>query len=87
MNFHWERGLLLEEGCAWSDESPHTGAIAHLGELPYHDHQYQVTWLDAARCIVKDFAGKPVELYATEDVAVGAVEATVRAAGHTVYGV
>lgn len=93
MKFHWSQGsrvggrsserLLLEEGYRWSDESPPSGAVAVILELPYPGHPYQVTWLGVASS-VKDFVDRPSERYSTQDAAIAAVEATVTAAGHTV---
>lgn len=84
MDFHWDRGLLLEAGYAWSDESPPRGAIAHVMQLP--GGVYQVTWL-GVRSSVPEFQERPSAQYATQDVAIAAVEADVRADGHTVNGV
>ena len=85
MNFHWEKGLLLEEGATWSDELPPAGAIAHVMELPHPEHPYQVTWL-GARSSVHDFEELPSAQYATQDVAIKVVQAEVRAKGHTING-
>ena len=57
MDFHWDRGLLLQAGYAWSDESPPRGAIAHVMRLP--GGVYQVTWL-GVRTSVHDFQGAAV---------------------------
>lgn len=38
VNFHWDRGQLLEEGHTWSDELPPAGVVAHVGELPIPAH-------------------------------------------------
>jgi hypothetical protein len=96
MDLHWEQGsragergsswLVLEEGHRWSDLSPPPGAVAHVMELPYPSHPYQVTWLGQASA-VQDFVGRPSEQYATQDAAIDAVETTLRAAGHTIDGV
>ncbi len=93
MDFHWEQGsgvrssewLVLEEGFGWSAELPPNGAIAHVAQLPVPDYPYQLSWLGAASS-VKDSVDRPSETFATEDVAIAAAEATVRAAGHTVNG-
>ena len=83
MKFHWDRGFLLQQGYALSDELPPAGAIAEVFRLP--NGEYQVTWLGARS--VQDFLDRPSAQYATQDAAIAIVEAEVRAGGHIIGGV
>lgn len=87
MDFHWDWGCdtLFEPGHGCSDLLPPAGSIVQILHPPHFP--YQVTWLGAARSTTQDFKDLQPVTYDTFDVAVAAVEATVRAAGHTVGGV
>ena len=87
MDFHWDWGCntLFEPGHGCSKVTPPAGSIVVIIHPP--TRPFQVTWLGAQRSTTQDFKGRTPETYGTLDEAVAAVEATVRAAGHTVDGV
>jgi len=86
VDFHWDWGCstLFEPGYACSEVTPPAGSVVVILHPP--TYPYLVTWLGAQRSTTQDFKDRPPETYDSFDEAIAAVEATVRAAGHTVGG-